>query len=298
MYILNSFFSIDFDSEKVYIGKYPIDLEKIQIIIGKIIQIIIILILMAIAIKVGNYIINRFVKRQAMSRASFTLDEKKATTIGEVLKSILRYSVYFFGVAAIVANIFTGISLTLASIGGVALGFGAQNLVKDLINGFFILFEDQYAVGDYVTIGSFSGTVETIGIRTTVLKGFSGDIHLIPNGTIQQVTNHSRGAMKVEVDVVVPYKENYDKVSNIINNACKKVVEENENVIDEPKVLGIVSLDSSSMTMRVNGTSKPMGQWEIERTLKKEIKKALEEGSIEIPYPRTEMITIKSIDNE
>ncbi len=298
MYILNSFFSIDFDSEKVYIGKYPIDLEKIQNIIGKIIQIIIILILMAIAIKVGNYIINRFVKRQAMSRASFTLDEKKATTIGEVLKSILRYSVYFFGVAAIVANIFTGISLTLASIGGVALGFGAQNLVKDLINGFFILFEDQYAVGDYVTIGSFSGTVETIGIRTTVLKGFSGDIHLIPNGTIQQVTNHSRGAMKVEVDVVVPYKENYDKVSNIINNACKKVVEENENVIDEPKVLGIVSLDSSSMTIRVNGTSKPMGQWEIERTLKKEIKKALEEESIEIPYPRTEMITIKSIDNE
>lgn len=297
MYLLKSLFSIDFDSQKAYIGKYPISLDTIQNILGKILQVVIILILMAIAIRVGNYIISKFVKRQAMSRASFTLDEKKANTIGEVLKSILRYSVYFFGVAAIVANLFTGISLTLASIGGVALGFGAQNLVKDLINGFFILFEDQYAVGDYVTIGTFSGIVETIGIRTTVLKGFNGDTHLIPNGTILQVTNHSRGAMKVEVDVAVPYEENFDKVANIINNACKRVSEGNENIIDEPKVLGIISLDSSSMIIRVNGTSKPMGQWEIERTLKKEIKKSLEEEKIEIPYPKTEMITIKSIDN-
>lgn len=296
MYFFNSLFSIDFSQKELYIGDYPVPLDYIETLIEKLLHIGLVLILMTISIRIGNSLISKFVKRQIKSKASFTLDEKKANTIGEVLKSVLRYSVYFFGIAAILANIFTGMSLTLASIGGVALGFGAQSLVKDLINGFFILFEDQYAVGDYITLSNYSGIVESIGIRTTVLKDFNGDMHLIPNGVISQVTNHSRGAMRVMVDVAIPYEENIDKVTNIINKVCEKVSDDNENVIDKPKVLGIDSLNNSTIVIKVLGTAKPMSQWELERNLKKEIKLALDKEGIGIPYPKTELINYKNID--
>lgn len=293
MYILKSFLSIDLSEEQVYIGNYPIKLEYITNILETLVQIALILLIMSIGIKIGNSIINKFVKRQIKSKVSFTLDERKANTIGAVLKSVLRYSVYFFGIGAIIANIFTGMSLTLASIGGVALGFGAQSLVKDLINGFFILFEDQYAVGDYITLSNYSGIVESIGIRTTILKDFNGDKHLIPNGTITQVTNHSRGNMRVIVDVAVPYDENLDKVTSIINTACQKAADGNKNIVDQPKVQGIDSLDKALIIIKVQGSTKPMFQWELERDLKKEIKKALDEENIGIPYQKTEIINLK-----
>ncbi|MDB2086543.1 mechanosensitive ion channel family protein [Clostridium paraputrificum] len=282
---------LNFGDGSLDIGKgISIDMRDIENIVNKGIRIVVIIILMHITIKIGNRLINKFVKRQIESNARFSMDNQKAKTIGEVLKSVLKYMTYFIGAALILSDAFNGISVAMASVGGFALGFGAQSLVKDIINGFFILFEDQYGVGDHVTIGTFSGIVETIGIRTTVIRDFSGDVHLIPNGTINQVTNHSRGNIRFIVDVDISYEEDIDNAINVISNVCNKYKDENENIVEPIEVLGVNSLNASSVTIRIIGKAKPLKQWEAERELRKRVKKVLDEEGIEIPYPKTQLI--------
>ena len=282
---------VNFGDGSLDIGKgISIDMRDIENIVNKGIRIVVIIILMYITIKIGNRLINKFVKKQIESNARFSMDNQKAKTIGEVLKSVLKYMTYFIGAALILSDAFNGISVAMASVGGFALGFGAQSLVKDIINGFFILFEDQYGVGDHVTIGTFSGIVETIGIRTTVIRDFSGDVHLIPNGTINQVTNHSRGNIRFIVDVDISYEEDIDNAIKVISNVCNKYKNENENIVEPIEVLGVNSLNASSVTIRIIGKTKPLKQWEAERELRKRVKKVLDEEGIEIPYPKTQLV--------
>lgn len=283
-------FSINTDKTGISIGKFLIKFSTIENIINECIKIVIILFLMYLVIKVGNKIIDKFVKNQEESNKKFSMDDQKAKTIGGVLKSILKYMTYFIGAALIFSDVFKGVSVALASVGGFALGFGAQSLVKDVINGFFILFEDQYGVGDYITIGKFSGIVETIGIRTTVIKDLNGDVHLIPNGSIVEVTNHSKCNIRFIVDIEISYKEDIDKAINIISKECKIFEKQNEDIVEPIEVWGVTSLNAYSITIRVAGRSKPLSQWKMERELRKRLKEAIDREGIEIPYPKTEVI--------
>lgn len=253
-----------------------------------ILRIVIILITINLIIKIGNKIINKFVDKQVKSKLSFSLDPQKAITIGEVLKSVLKYTVYLVGVALMFYDVFAKIPVALASAGGFAIGLGAQSLVKDLINGFFLLFEDQYGVGDHVTISNFTGIVESMGIRTTVLRDFTGDLHLIPNGSILEVTNHSRGDIRFIVDVDIAYEENIDQATNVIKTVNESFEEKHKDKLrGNIEVLGVISLNPSGITIRVIGRAQPLSQWEMERELRKEIKEALNKSGIEIPYPKT-----------
>lgn len=249
---------------------------------------VVVLVLMYIIIKIGNKVINRFVERQNEMR--FSLNEKKSKTLGAILKSILRYSVYFFGIFVIIEILFDIKGLTFASIGGVAIGFGAQNLIKDVINGFFILFEDQYAVGDYITIKDKSGIVESIELRITKLKDFNGDLHIIPNGSIGEVTNHSRGNMRILIDIDIANDENVDNTISIIEGVCEKFKQENENVVEGPDVLGVIQLKETATTIRIVGKAKTMTQWDVEMDLRKEIKNILDKENIKRPYPRVRIL--------
>lgn len=290
-HIIESLLEGLFETDTLYLGKLPIKIEVVSEIISKVLGILIIAILMGITIKVTNKIINKLVKRQIDSNSKFTMDEKKARTLGVVLKSMVRYAVYFVGVTAMLASIFGNISWAFASVGGVAVGLGAQSFVKDLINGVFILFEDQYAVGDFVTIDRFQGIVESIGLRTTELRDFNGDMHIIPNGIILSMTNHSKGNMRILVDVEVAYEEDIDNVINVINEVCDSYNNINENITKPTKVLGVMSLNASGVTIRVIGEAKPMTQWEAERELRKAIKEELDRQGIEIPYPKTHIVS-------
>ena len=265
-------------------------LNQIDIIAQKGFKIILIFIIMLIVIKLSNRTIEKFVQRQIKSNARFSLQPQKAKTIGAVLKSAVKYLTYFVGITIMLSDIFNGVSVALAGVGGVAVGFGTQSLVKDIINGIFILFEDQYGVGDYVTIGKYSGIVESIGIRTTVIKDFSGDIHLIPNGFILEVTNHSKGNIRFIVDVQVAYEENLDNVINIIKKVCNKFEEENEDVVEPIVVFGVTDLAQDGVTIRVMGKSKPLKQWAMENELRKAIKLKLDEENIEIPYRKVQIV--------
>ena len=276
-------------SKKIfYFFSKSIDLDAI---VQKIISIIFISIIMYFSIRIGNKLIKKFVDRQVASKTSFSLEPQKALTIGEVLKSVLKYTVYKIGIGSMLYDILAKIPVALASAGGFAIGLGAQSLVKDLINGFFVLFEDQYGVGDHVTIGQFSGIVESIGIRTTVLRDFTGDLHLIPNGSVLEVTNHSRGDIRFIVDVQIAYEENIDAAIEVIKKTSTLFEEKHQDKLrSEIDVLGVLSLNASGVTIRVVGRSEPLSQWEMERELRKDIKIALDEAGIEIPYPKTAII--------
>lgn len=260
-------------------------IDILNVAIERLLRVIVIAIGMYIVIKVGNKLIKKFVDRQVESKLKFTLDNQKAVTIGEVLKSVLKYLVYFLGITLMFSDIFSKIPVAVASVGGVAIGFGAQSLVKDLINGLFILFEDQYGVGDHITIGQFTGIVESIGIRTTIIRDFTGDLHLIPNGNVLEVTNHSRGDIRFVVDVKIAYGENADRAIEIIKETNKSFQEKHsEELRGDIEVQGIISLNATGVTIRVVGRAKPLSQWTMERELRKEIREALDREGIEVPY--------------
>lgn len=288
-----------FNEEGLKIGFIHIKPQVIDRFIEVSLKFIFVLFLMFISIKIGNKIIKKFVENQTKEKGiKFAMSPQKAKTIGEVLKSVIKYSVYFIGVAIILEELFGGISLTFASMGGFAIGFGAQSLVQDLINGFFILFEDQYGVGDYVTIGKFEGIIETIGIRTTILKDFTGDLHLIPNGSIKEVTNHSRNNIRFIVDVEIAYEEDIDHAIEVISETCKEFKEIHDEVPQPIDIWGVNSLGNSGVTIRVVGFSIPMHQWSMERKLRKAIKEAMDREKIEIPYNKTEFIINKKLEME
>ena len=249
----------------------------------KAIEIIIILLASRLIIKIGNKFINDIINR----KKSKSENRRKLDTIQTLLKSILRYSTYFFAGMLILSIINIPISSLLAGAGivGVALGFGAQNLVKDIINGFFVLFEDQFGVGDYVKIAGVEGIVEEIGLRTTTLRSFSGEINILPNSQIERVTNYSVGNMRVMIDVGVDYKESPKRIINILDELCDEISQEKNKIITEgPDVLGVQDFASSSMVIRIWAMVRPMEQWQIERFIRKRIKERFDELNIGIPY--------------
>ena len=267
-----------------------ISAETIASVIFKIIMIVIIFILMMIAIRIVNKFIDRMVKNQIESNHKFSMDEKKAKTIGILLKSLVKYSVYFLGITSMLSIVFGAISWAFASVGGVAVGLGAHSFIKDMINGIFILFEEQYSVGDYVTIDNSKGIVKAIGLRTTELRDFNGDIYIIPNGSIQVIVNHSKGDMRVLVDIGIAYEADIELAISVINEVCSKYNQENPNITTPIEVLGVTALNDSNVNIRVIGETKPMKQWEAERELMKRIKLEFDKRGIEIPYNKVQVI--------
>ncbi|MFP4662516.1 MAG: mechanosensitive ion channel family protein [Halanaerobiales bacterium] len=213
---------------------------------------------------------------------------RRKNTLMMLLKSILKYTIYFF-TAVIILSIF-GIPVASliagAGILGLAIGFGAQSLVKDVINGFFILFEDQFAVGDYVEAAGKDGLVEELGLRTTIIRNFAGQKHIIPNGEIGQVTNYSEGKMRVLVDVGITYEENPSYAIDKLNELCEQIAKEKADILMEgPKVLGVQELADSSVVLRILAKVKPMEQWYMGRYIKQRVKEYLDEVGIDIAYP-------------
>lgn len=258
-----------------------LSLKWVPIIITIVIKIIAVIVLMYFSIKIGNHLIKKFVEKQVKSNAMFSLDTQRAKTLGEVLKSVLKYAVYFMGIAIIMPILFDGISITFASIGGIAVGLGSQSLIKDIINGFFILFENQFVVGDHVTIGSYNGIVKSIGIRTTLIADFTGDIHSIPNGSITGVTNHSKNDIRFIVDINVPNEKNIEEIINIIEITCENFRDKNkEYVSDALEIKGITALELEKVKIRVAGKAKPLTQWKMENELRMAIKLDLDKNKI------------------
>ena len=220
-------------------------------------------------IKIGSYVIRKVFRK----RDSGVPDEKKRSTMLTLLLSILRYSVYIVAGVIILTDVFELTSvLAAAGIGGIAVGFGAQSLIKDIISGFFIVMEDQYAVGDLVTIEGLNGTVEHLELRVTKLRNFNGDLYIIPNGEIKKVINHTRGDKAVLVDVPIAYSSDMERAAEAAENVCNKVTAEFDTIVEAPRVLGITELGKESMNLRIFAKTVPNAQWDVERRIRKLIK--------------------------
>jgi len=183
--------------------------------------------------------------------------------------------------------------LTGAGILGIVIGFGAQNLIKDIINGMFILFEQWFQVNDIIAVGDKAGVVEKFNLRVTVIRDLNGRVHYIPNGQINILSNLSQEWANAVVDIGVHYKENTDKVIKVLEEIFDDLVNDvkyKDLILERPKILGdngVDDLSNSSVTFKIICKVKPSNQWTIERQLRKKIKDKFDEAGIEIPYPST-----------
>ncbi len=257
--------------------------------IGSLLRIVLIYILARVVIKVVNPLVKR-----TLSHARENISERRTKTLESLLLSVIRYVVGFAAVLAVLGELGVDTTSVLAGAGivGLAIGFGAQNLVRDVITGFFFVFEDQFAVGDYVTAGGEGGIIEEMGLRVTKIRDFSGTLHVIPNGTVGKTTNHSRGNMRAMVDVSVAYEEDIERVLEVLERVSQELAETNEDIKEGPTVLGLAKLGDSDMVFRVLSRVEPMTQWGVEREMLKAIKQAFDREGIEIPYPRRVQVPI------
>mgnify|MGYP000277031493 CR=1 FL=1 len=256
--------------------------------VGDIVRALVIVLAGHIVIKTVNAVVERVIRRH-WTDGHLDPKERRAQTLAAVLKSVMRYSIDFIAIVTVLRlfKVDTTSILAGAGIVGLAVGFGAQNLVRDIITGFFIIFEDQFGVGDYITATGLSGTVEELGLRITRLRDFGGELHIIPNGIIDKVTNHSRGAMRALVDVSVAYEEDIDHVLQVLTGVSRKMAEERKEIIAEgPTPLGVINFGPSEVVIRIVAKARAMAQWEVERELRKRIKEAFDREGIEIPYAR------------
>lgn len=255
-------------------------------IFGKLILIVLIVFATRMIISVTNRVIDKTLKDKG--KTNYFISNKRANTIGIILKKSVKYTVYFISVLMILEmfGVKTTSILATAGVGGLAIGFGAQSLVKDVITGFFILLEDQFAVGDYIQISSFEGIVEELGLRVTKLRDFSGELHIIPNGEIHVVTNRTRGAMRAVVNVEIAYEEDINKAIRVIEELSREIRDSNELILEGPTVLGVDAFGASGVSIRITAKTQAMEQWDVERTIRKKIKEAFDRENIEIPYSK------------
>ncbi|MGP4062210.1 mechanosensitive ion channel family protein [Halobacillus litoralis] len=246
-------------------------------------KVLVLLIAFAIIKPIGSKAIEAAINRMSTQRK---ISERRNQTLQKLTVNIFSYVLFFILVMMLLSTVGIEIGPLLAGAGivGLAIGFGAQGLVSDIVTGFFLLLERQIEVDDYVTAGGYDGVVEEVGIRTTKVRSFDGTLNFIPNRNIAGVANHSRGNMRALVDIGIGYDENIDQAMDVLHKVAEDFAED-ERFKEGPSVLGVQSLGSSDVVIRILGKTENMQQWAVERDLRKAMKEALDAAGIEIPYP-------------
>ncbi|WP_291429895.1 mechanosensitive ion channel family protein [Deinococcus sp.] len=251
-------------------------------------QLIVVAAMALIAWNLIGTLASRIVAEQEFNRRSV-----RVRTLKGVVKSTLRVVVVIISAIAALQAIGLNATSLLAGVSvlGLAVGFGAQSLIKDVFNGFFILLEDQYGVGDVITIntGQLSGGVERLNLRVTALRALDGTMHIIPNGQIQTVSVSSKDWSRVVADVDVTYDANVDEALKVLQAVSTELHESPEwqhFFLEEPEVQGVVQLAPDGVTLRALYKVQPKSQWALGREFNRRIKIAMDEAGIDIPFPQ------------
>ena len=213
---------------------------------------------------------------------------RRASTIGAVLRSVAAVLIWSIAALTILDELGVNLAPLLAGAGvaGLALGFGAQALVRDFLSGLFMFVEDQYGVGDVIDVGLATGTVEALSLRTTRLRDVEGVVWHVPNGEIHRVGNKSQLWARALIDVAIRYDADVDAAIGVIEeaaNALRRDEELGRYILDEPDVFGIESLSPDNVVIRVVVRTQPQEQARVERALRARIKLALDEAGISVP---------------
>lgn len=279
---------------KEYIGNHFHDvtelfsMENIFTWWEKFITVVIIFVIAKIALSIINELIKKSFIPLKKSK-NYRKRIARSKTLIPLMQSISRYIVYF--IAAVMALREFGVDTTalIASAGvvGLAVGFGAQSLVKDFISGALLFFEGAMSVDDWVAVGEHSGMVEAMNLRNIHLRKFSGELRVIPNGEVSNFGNFNKGYMKAIVEVGVAYEQDVERGMKTLEEIANKWAKENKDIVLEPPIVqGIISLSSSDITLRILVKVKPMTNWKTERELNRKIKDTFDKKGIEIPFPR------------
>lgn len=213
---------------------------------------------------------------------------QRAKTVGSVLRSVTTIVIVVLVVLTVMSELGFDLAPVIASAGivGVALGFGAQSLVKDYLSGLFLVAEDQFGIGDYVDLGEASGEVESVGLRITQVRDLDGTLWHVRNGEILRVGNQSQGWARAVLDIPIPYDSDLDRVSELILNSARRLREDQEwgpLILDEPEVWGVQELTGESITIRLVLRTKPMEQWGTAREMRARLKADLDTAGLHIP---------------
>ncbi len=227
----------------------------------------------------------------ARDLATSTRRVQRAKTMGSLLKSVITGILIAIVGTMILSEIGVNIAPIIASAGilGLALGFGAQSLVKDFLSGIFMIFEDQYGVGDVVDVGEASGTIEAVSLRVTRLRDLNGTVWYVPNGEIVRVGNMSQNWSRAVVDVSVGYDEDLARAQDVLRDVAHDMWQDDDFknlIIEEPEVTGVELFNPDSVTLRVLIKTAPMEQWGVARQLRQRIKARFDYEGITIPLPQ------------
>ncbi|RYB95909.1 mechanosensitive ion channel family protein [Nocardioides oleivorans] len=219
--------------------------------------------------------------------AGYTRRVQRAATMGSLLKSIVTGVVFAVIALMFISELGYDIAPLIASAGilGVALGFGAQTLVKDFLSGIFMIFEDQYGVGDVVDLGEASGTIEAVSLRVTRLRDVNGTVWYVRNGEVLRVGNMSQNWARTVLDVTVGYTEDLVKVRQVLEEVAHSLWDDEDftgQIIEEPEVWGVESLGVEGIVMRVTLKTAPLQQWAIARTMRERVKARFEAEGINL----------------
>lgn len=253
------------------------------------IQIVTIALLSMIIVRIAKIAITKFFNLRINGPIALNpTAERRYRTILRLLQSIISYAVYFSAIISILSVMQIKVAGLLAGAGivGLAVGFGAQSLVKDVITGFFIIFEDQFGVGDYIKISAVEGTVIEIGLRTTKIKGGAGEINIIPNGTISEVVNYSINNSVAVIDVSIAYNNDIAKAESLIEDYLSKLPSNHEEIVTEPTLLGVQNVAGGEVTLRITVETLPMQHFAVSRMIRRDIKEIFDTYHIEIPFPK------------
>ncbi len=280
-----------------------------ELLLAKPLRIVLIVVLALLA----RYLLHRFITRLALRTAEGAVPERlrrralaaqpaldlppserrrqRAETMGSVLRSIVSFAVFTVAALMVLSELGLDVAPLIASAGiaGIALGFGAQNLVKDFLTGVFMLLEDQYGVGDVIDVGEATGSVEAVGLRTTRLRDIDGVVWYVRNGEILRVGNKSQGWARAVVDVPVAYGEDIARVRTVLQQVAEEMwtdADLGDVVLEPPEVWGVEALSPDAVLVRVVVKTAPLEQWRVARELRQRVKAAFDQAGVEVPPPQ------------
>ncbi len=252
-------------------------------------DVLIVAVLTFVLMRILRVVVQRFV-RGVSARQGGTRREaqQKAQTLGSAVESTGRLVIIIVASVMIIGALGLNIGPLIASAGiaGIAIGLGAQSLIRDMVNGFFILMENQYAVGDSVTIGAFTGSVEEVSLRRTVLRSVRGEMIVIPNGTITAVQNASKGWSRAVIDVDTAPTANDQQVIALLREVVAELQADpvlGKAIVEEPQVLGVTATSASAVTFRLLIKTPPLQQWNMEREARMRVRLRLQEAGVPLP---------------
>jgi small conductance mechanosensitive channel len=260
-------------------------------------------ILVIVAIYVGLRILQRILGPAIRTAVSAQMEgepeveiEKRVDTLSHVVYRTIWIVAVLVGLLTILPELGINISALLAGAGliGLAVGFGAQSLVKDVISGLFVLIENQYGKGDVVNIAGIGGLVEDVNLRRTLLRDLDGTVHSIPNGEVAVSSNLTRAWSRVNIVIGVSYGDDLDHVFEVINRVGEEMKNDpdwSKDIIAAPRALGVEGFGDSGIDIRILGDTQPIRQWDVMRELRRRLKNAFDAEGIEIPVPHRTLVT-------